>query len=145
MIAYLDTNALVKLYITEQHSSLLRVLIEEEAKIVGTSVISRPEFSASIAKGLRTGMIWKNVASAAHERFQSEWQELQTLAVTDEIIATADMLAWNYQLRGFDAIHLASALQWQSALNADITLITFDEQLWQVAQQANLEVWPKNL
>lgn len=145
MIVYLDTNALVKLYITEQHSSLLRVFIEEEVKVVGTSVIARPEFSASIAKGLRTGMIWKNVAIAAYKRFQSEWQDLQTLAITDDIIATADSIAWNQQLRGFDAIHLASALQWQSALNTEVTLITFDEQLWQAAQQTDLRIWPKNL
>lgn len=145
MIVYLDTSALVKLYIAEQHSSLLRVFVKEEAQVLGTSLIARPEFSASIAKGVRTGMIWKNVAALALERFRTEWQDLQILSLTEENIATADTLAWTYNMRGFDAIHLATALHWQDSLNLAVTLVTFDQRLWQAAQQLELLLWPPNL
>lgn len=145
MITYLDTSALIKLYISEQYSSSLRMLVKEQTQIIGVSVIAKPEFSASIARGLRTGLIWKNVATTVLDRFRNEWHNLRLLTVTNQIIDTADSLAWNYNMRGFDAIHLATALDWQKALDIPITFITFDKQLWQAAQRVGLEIWPANL
>jgi len=61
------------------------------------------------------------------------------------LVARADSLAWEYGLRGYDAVHLASALLWQEALGEPVTLATFDKPLWEAAQQAGMGVWPEDL
>ncbi len=61
------------------------------------------------------------------------------------MVAQAEGLAWEQGLRGYDAVHLASALLWQSSLSRPVTLATFDRQLWDAAQLVGLEVWPEAL
>ena len=57
----------------------------------------------------------------------------------------ADDLAWQYGLRGYDAMHLAAALLWQDGLEESVTLATFDRQLWQAGRQSGLAVFPADL
>ena len=57
----------------------------------------------------------------------------------------ADQLAWQHNLRGYDAVHLASAVTWQEALGEVVTLATFDKQLWVAATRAGLVSWPESL
>jgi hypothetical protein len=45
------------------------------------------------------------------------------------VIARADILAWEHQLRGYDAVHLAAAVLWQEAIGAPVTMATFARQL----------------
>lgn len=67
------------------------------------------------------------------------------MEVTEAVVAQADALAWEHGLRGYDAVHLASALLWQNGLSETVTLATFDKQLWAAAQLVGLEVWPEAL
>ena len=64
--------------------------------------------------------------------------------MTEALVSRAEMVAWDYALRGYDAVQLASALTWQESIGADITLATFDRQLWEAAQQAGVHPWPEN-
>ena len=57
----------------------------------------------------------------------------------------AGNLAWEHNLRGYDAVHLAAALSWGEALNAPVTLATFDRQLWQAAKMQGLRAYPDDL
>jgi hypothetical protein len=57
----------------------------------------------------------------------------------------ADTLAWEYGLRAYDAVHLASALPWQAAINEPVTLATFDRQMWHATTPAGLRAWPDTL
>ena len=67
------------------------------------------------------------------------------IKVEEHTIAKADSLAWDYSLRGYDAVQLASALLWQEALNEPITFVTFDHQLWEAGVKVGLEVMPETL
>jgi hypothetical protein len=60
-------------------------------------------------------------------------------------VERAEALAWEYGLRGYDAVHLASALTWQESVGEQIVLATFDEQLWEAAKRAGLKAWPDPL
>ena len=51
------------------------------------------------------------------------------------MVARADDLAFQHGLRGYDAVHLASALAWAEALEETITFATFDVQLWRAAAE----------
>lgn len=45
--------------------------------------------------------------------------------VSEALVSRAEALAWDFALRGPDAVQLASALTWQEAVVAEITLATF--------------------
>jgi hypothetical protein len=48
-------------------------------------------------------------------------------------------------LRGYDAVQLASASTSQESVGAEITLATFDRQLWEAGKQVGIQVWPETL
>lgn len=144
MILYLDASALVKRYVAETGSADVDRLIAR-AELVGTSVISRVEVSAALAKAVRVKVVSQAEASTALRKFRTQWIDLVRLQITEGIIAQADGLAWEHGLRGYDAVHLAVALFWQEALGEPVTMATFDRQLWQVGKPAGLIVWPNSL
>lgn len=141
MIVYFDSSALVKRYLAEADSAQVRTLLAE-AVITGTSLISRAEVSAALAKAVRMNWLTRDLAGQLLRVFRAQWADLITVDVTEAVVAQADSLAWEYGLRGYDAVHLASALLWQNGLSETVTLATFDKQLWAAAQLVGLEVWP---
>lgn len=141
MILYLDASALVKRYVAEAGSADVARLIAI-ADIAGTAVISRAEVSAALAKAARMGLLSRPEAEAALQAFRTQWPDLVRLQLTEVVLAQADALAWEHGLRGYDAVHLATARFWQASLGEPVTLATFDRQLWQASADAGLVTWP---
>jgi len=79
------------------------------------------------------------------QEFINDWQSFVRLQVSTETIEKASQIAWTYKLRGYDSLHLAAALLWREAVNAPITLATFDRELWAAGKKAGLEAWPEGL
>ena len=144
MIVYLDASALVKKYIAETGSREVADLIAQ-ADIAGTSLISRAEVAAALAKAGRTGALHGDEAAKALRLFRHQWPDFQRTQITETLMVRADTIAWEHGLRGYDAVHLASALFWQESLGEPITLATFDRQLWQAGQPVGLSVWPEDI
>ncbi|HOV49367.1 MAG TPA: type II toxin-antitoxin system VapC family toxin [Anaerolineae bacterium] len=144
MIVYLDASALVKRYVAERGSDEVARLIAAAAG-VGTSLISRAETSAALAKAVRVGALTREAAAAALQVFRSEWPLLIRMQATEPVLARADALAWELGLRGYDAVHLASALIWQEGVGEAVTLATFDRQLWDAARAQGQAVFPEDL
>lgn len=143
-ILYLDTSALVKQYVQEAGSEPVMDLIRK-ADHAGTSLISRAEMSAALARAARLKVLSAGAAHAAWEQFLGDWSALTRLNVSRQIVDRAAMLVWDFPLRGYDAVHLASALLWQETLETEILLATFDRELWSAARRAGLSVWPETL
>jgi len=61
------------------------------------------------------------------------------------VIARADTFAWEHNLRGYDAVHLAAASLWQDAMGEQVTLSTFDRRLWAVIERVGLVPHPADL
>jgi uncharacterized protein len=141
MILYLDASALVKRYIAENNSEQVNGWIGA-AEMVVTSLITRVEVTAAIARAQRMKIITQEDATAALRLFRSEWESFQRLPITENTVMRGDFLACDHNLRGFDATHLASALIWQESLGLPVTLATFDGQLLQAAKEANLRFLP---
>lgn len=141
MILYLDSSALVKRYVREAGSDEVERLIAR-AGAVGTGLVSRAEVAAALARAARLGLVERDEAEAALRVFRAEWPRLARVQLTEPLLARADALAWDFGLRGYDAVHLASALYWQDSLSEPVTLATFDRELWRAAQAAGLDVWP---
>ncbi|HLB48129.1 MAG TPA: type II toxin-antitoxin system VapC family toxin [Anaerolineales bacterium] len=144
MIVYADASALAKRYLAEAGSAEIETLVRQ-ADIVGTSVITRVEVSAAIAKAVRIGSLERTEAERILRAFRQHWLELGALQVTEALVAEADTLAWEHGLRGYDAVHLASALVWQEAISEPVVLAAFDRQLWDAAQKVGLSAWPESL
>jgi predicted nucleic acid-binding protein len=144
MIVYLDASALVKRYVAEEGSLEVNDLISRADSAL-TNLISRAEVAAAIMRASRMGIINREDARKAIIQFRSEWENLQRLPVTEATVGRADSLVSDYDLRGYDAVHMAAALIWQETIAESITLATYDRNLWNVAQTAGLNIWPTNL
>jgi predicted nucleic acid-binding protein len=108
MILYLDASALVKRYVAEPGSAEVNAIIAQ-AEVVGTAVVSRAEGAAALARAVRTGALTQVDAMACLQAFRNEWPDLARVQITELVIARADTFAWDYGLRGYDAVHLAAA------------------------------------
>jgi predicted nucleic acid-binding protein len=144
VIVYLDASALVKRYVTERGSRETGEL-SAKADVVATSLVSRAEVAAALAKAVRLGIVEPDNGRRAQRAFASQWPDIAKVPVTEALMSRAEALAWDFALRGYDAVQLASALTWQEALGAEITLATFDRQLWDAGKKAGIRIWPDTL
>ena len=144
-IIYLDSSALVKRYLNEASSDDVNSLIES-ADILGSVKLTRTEIASALQKAVRMGWAERPATLQAWQDFLQHWEaSFAKLSVSDLTIEKAASLAWEYGLRGYDAIHLASALLWQDAIGEPITFATYDRELWLAAQKSGMTVWPQGL
>jgi len=144
VIVYLDASALVKRYVTEAGSVEVASLIGE-AQAIGTAVISRAEVAAAFARAARVGLVTHEAAAKALQAFNADWEHLIRLQLGEPLAARAAAHAWEYGLRGYDAVHLASALVWRETLGEAVTVATYDRELWRGARAAGLFSWPAKI
>ena len=138
---YLDTSALVKKYVEEAWSAEVRSCISQHESIA-TSTIARAESAATFARAVRRGSLTEAAARAGHQQFVREWKTYMRIRVTESLVARADHIAWVFRLRGYDAVHLAAALEWHDRTGEAVTVATFDEDLWRAAREAGLGRFP---
>lgn len=74
------------------------------------------------------------------ERLTEEWRHYDRLAVSNLVAYHAGELAERHALRGFDAIHLASAIGLAQRLE-DLRFLTFDGRLTDAARAAAVPVY----
>lgn len=141
MIVYLDASALVKRYVVEAESAQVEALIEG-AQMTGTAVLCRAEVAAALAKAVRVRLVSRESAVKALGEFNADWEYLIRLHIDEPLAARAATLAWEHGLRGYDAVHLATALVWRETLGGTVTVATYDRELWRGAQECGLSSWP---
>jgi uncharacterized protein len=142
VIAYLDASALVKRYLVEL-GSRETIALTADAEMSATSMVTRAEVAAALAKATRTGLVTQDLARSAQRSFAEDWPDLARVPVTEAVVERAEALAWDHGLRGYDAVQLASALSWQESVGTEIVLATFDQQLWDAAPKAGVKAWPE--
>ncbi len=109
MIVYLDTSALVKLYIDEAGAPIVR-RAAREAELMATSEIAYVEMRAALARRHREGDLSARGHRRVLESLHADWAEMFVLSLGGALIKDAGNVAERYRLRAYDAIHLASAL-----------------------------------
>ncbi len=144
MILYLDASALVKRYVAEVGSAQVGQAIAS-AELVGTALISRAEVAAALARAVRVGALAQKEAHTSLQSFRKEWLDLVRIQITEGVISRADALAWEHQLRGYDAVQLAAASFWQETIESTVTMATFDQTLWKATKQVGLATFPLDL
>lgn len=144
MILYLDTSALVKLYVLEKGSAEVSRFVDS-ADAVGTSLLAFPEMASAVTRAAHRGWLKPDDAQHAWDNFVEDWESLVRLNIANQVIHQAGSLARTHGLRAYDAVHLSVAVIWQDALQMPVTLSTFDHELWRACSQAGFQRWPEAL
>jgi len=144
VIVYLDTSALVKRFVQENKTQEVNQLIQQ-ADIAGSSILAQVEMASALTKAVRLNWVPLRDAENAWQDFVLQWPDFVRTPVSNIIIERASQLAWKYGLRGYDALHLATALTWQESMETIVTLATFDRELWWAGKKAGIDPWPHNL
>ena len=134
---YLDTSALIKRFVAEKGSALIHAIVTQTGS-VATAKIAYVEVYAGLARKHREGHLSDRQYSLSCRQFESDWRAYLRVDLRDEILLIARDLIQRHPLRGFDAIHLASALNLKSALGEDITFAAADERLLRAAEAERL-------
>ncbi len=137
MILYLDTSALVNLYVRERGSAQTRSHADK-ARALATSVVAYAEARSAFARLRRE----RPTASARHQeriaQLDRDWKRYLRVELTATVAQNAGEPADRHGLRGFDAIHLASALWLNSAYSSDVRFLAYDRKLMASALAAGL-------
>jgi predicted nucleic acid-binding protein len=141
MIVYLDTSALLKAYVQERGSEEVIALMDEGDNLFGSIVLTKVEMASAIQRALRVTGSPAADATKAWQDFLDDWEAFTRLRVTGGTIERASDIAWKYGLRGYDSLHLASALIWQETLDAKVIFAAFDRDLLQAGRKTGLEPW----
>lgn len=138
--AYFDSSAIAKLYANELHHEAVRDFV---AVPICTS-LARVEVIAAFFGKARSGEISVDVAEVLRDVFLADWGEGRFLHIApNEAIETqAAHVAAVYLLRGFDAVHLATALAAREAVPGLVTFVCFDKRLSNAAVAEQFELLP---
>lgn len=85
-----------------------------------------PEARAAVAAARRGGRIDDRTLRQAVDELDALYGELSVIGVDDALARDAGALAERHRLRGYDAVHLASAL---SVSDAGLVVATWDRDL----------------
>jgi len=138
---YLDTSALVKLYVDERMSQELTIAVDG-AEAVATSLIAYTEARAAFARARREARLSAQAYRHVVEAFVEDWPRYITVEVTDRLVKDAGELAAHRALRGYDALHLASALILRQQMSSGVTFLAFDRELMVAAKREALRIHP---
>ncbi len=136
MILYLDTSSLLKLYLEEDHSDLVHTWADG-AKVLCTSRVAYPEAMAALAKRWRLGDLADEAFDIVCRALADDWSGLSAIDLNEEAAAE---LAVRLDLRGFDAVHLAAAVEVVTKSEAPTFFSSFDRQLNRAARAEGLAV-----
>lgn len=141
MILYLDASALVKRYVEEEGSEAVAAWLQE-SETPATALITRVEVAAALAKAVRMKVLNEKGSKAALAAFVEDWPNLVRVPLTEGLAARAASLAVRHGLRGYDAVHLASALLLGELVNEEVCFAAYDERLRQAARDEGLVCLP---
>jgi len=141
LILYLDTSALVKLYVDEDGTLQARRGVGD-AEVVSTSEIAYVELRAALARRYREGALKPAEHRRALRALHRDWPQFFLIAVGSALVREAGALAEYYRLRAYDAVHLASSLAVQAQTEEVVTFASWDRALAEVAVKAGLQPLP---
>jgi uncharacterized protein len=125
---YLDTSALLKLYLAETGSELVREH-RGTASVAATSLVTLVEARAGLARRRRASEILPREYRHAVGELTEDWDRYVKIGISDGLVKHAAQLAERHRLRGYDAIHLASAMLLTDQTNGDVLFASWDDDL----------------
>ena len=125
MIAYLDTSAIVPLIIDEPTSaSSQRAWLAAEEVVV--SLLAYVEAAAALARAERMGRLDANEHRDAMIELERLWVSVVVVEPREDTVLHAAALSRRFGLRGYDAVHCATAVE---AASDDFVAVSGDRDL----------------
>ena len=141
-LLYLDTSALVKLYIDEPGSDRVKELALSDAGArLAICSIAQVEFHSAVWRLRRVGELDVNAAKQAAELFDSQFRDkFVRHSLDDWTLNRASELTSRHPLRAYDAVQLASCLALARTMPESPTFVCADRRLLTAAKAEGLPV-----
>ena len=143
-LLYLDTSALVKLYVSERGSERMAELAANDANPIATCAITQVEFHSAIdrRRRLRGGGAGEEATGRALEKFSNHFRsEVFRYPVDDQTLDLACDLVHRHALRAYDAVQLAACLfLLRLSARDSLIFVSADRRLLTAARSEGLEV-----
>ncbi len=140
---YLETSALVKLYVREPGTERLLSLADRSSENrLAILALAQVELRSAIRRRERNGEIPAVAAAQLLEVFKRHVESrFITQTVTDYVLDIASMLLDRYPLRAYDAVQLAGYIALKSSAGADVpTFVCSDQELLSAAVQEGIPI-----
>jgi uncharacterized protein len=134
---YFDSSAVIKRFVEEAGSKRVEALFEAEAA-PATSKVAYAEVHAGLARKLRERGLTPAAHRNASRAFDADWPAYVRVELVDPLLVLARNLIQRRPLRGFEAIHLASALRLRDQIGEEVLFVAADERLLAVASSEGL-------
>lgn len=128
MILYLDTSALLKLYLAESGSDRVREAVRDAE--VCTHQVAWVEVHAGFAMAVRMGRLSDPDMDDHLRSFEADWSVMDVVNLDDALTRRAGGMARQFGLRAYDSVHLAAAERVMVTVGSgDFMFMRFDAKL----------------
>jgi predicted nucleic acid-binding protein len=134
LIVYFDTSALLPIVIEEPTSATASRLWDDADRVVSSRLVY-VEGRAALAMARRMDRLDERQVRTAVEDFEAVHEQLDFIEVTETLVGAAGALAEQFGLRGYDAVHLASA---RLVNDPELVLASGDQSLLAAARAAGI-------
>jgi predicted nucleic acid-binding protein len=136
-LLYLDTSAIVKLYIAEADSIAVESLVKSYEPGLATSILTYAETLSTMARIFREKRISRRGYTTQKNSFLMNWDRLHVINVSLPMLGSAGRVIEKHRLKGADAVHLCSALHLGRP-----DFASFDQRLRAAAVAEGLQIVP---
>jgi predicted nucleic acid-binding protein len=134
VITYVDTSTLIKLIIDEEGSDRAELIWQSADSVASVSLVV-VEARAALVAAVRGDRLSSEQLQLAKTELAAFVDDLHFVDVTENLVDSAARLAESESLRGYVAVHLASAL----LVNAAV-LTSADRDLCEAAERQGLHI-----
>lgn len=136
--AYFDTSALLKRYLYEAGAERARAIMRRFRFL--SSAIAPVEVTSALARRRAVGDLAERQFAAILNRSRSDRRHWELMELNPQVLNQAEELVLQTPLRPLDAVHVASALSFQSSTGIRVPFVTADMQQREVAGSLGLNV-----
>ncbi|WP_406233484.1 type II toxin-antitoxin system VapC family toxin [Nocardia sp. NBC_01009] len=140
MIGYLDTSAFVPLLVSEPSSHACRRFWNDADAVVSSRLLYI-ETAAALAQAHRMARLRDAEYAACRHLLDQLWPQIEITEVDEALILRAAELADLLALRGYDAVHCASAEQVE---DTDLVVASGDKRLLEAWKALGLATFDTN-
>lgn len=133
MILFCDTSALLKLYIVEAGSDVVKARVDE-AEAVAVCRIAWAEAHAALSRRAREEPQDAPVIAQAKAALAQDWPRFVVMEIDQTLVERAGDYADTFALRGYDSVQLATAFETGRIAQSPICFACFDERLNKAAK-----------
>lgn len=138
---YLETSALVKLYVREKGTDrLLQLVSHQESHLLAVLSIAQAEVHSAVRRRQRAGDFDEQSAANLLEKLDAHLStKFLRQSVNDSVLDAACLLLKSYPLRAYDALQLAGCVRLQSTPQEKPVFVCADQELLKAAKAEGVQ------